>query len=146
MYVQEFTKTQFAGPEYHLKVINLNRPSDASRTGIISAAMITQTHRHSRTGIILASSASSAQDITVREYERPAMKYSSQDIGRIVRETRKTLGVTQKDLALTSGTGLRFVIELEKGKPTCEIGKALTVVQTLGIRIMLTPPTAAKES
>jgi HTH-type transcriptional regulator/antitoxin HipB len=48
----------------------------------------------------------------------------------IVRETRKKLKVTQKDLALTSGTGLRFVIELEKGKPTCEIGKALTVVQT----------------
>jgi len=74
------------------------------------------------------------------------MKYSPQDIGRIVRETRKTLGVTQKDLSLTSGTGLRFVIELEKGKPTCEIGKALTVVQTLGIRITLTPPSSAKES
>ncbi|HXH65597.1 MAG TPA: hypothetical protein VNI81_00255 [Candidatus Limnocylindrales bacterium] len=74
------------------------------------------------------------------------MKYSPQDIGRIVRETRKKLGVTQKDLALTSGTGFRFVIELEKGKPTCEIGKALTVVQTLGIRIALTPPPAAKES
>jgi len=74
------------------------------------------------------------------------MKYSPEDIGRIVRETRKKLGVTQKDLALTSGTGLRFVIELEKGKPTCEIGKALTVVQTLGIRIALTPPSATKES
>jgi HTH-type transcriptional regulator/antitoxin HipB len=74
------------------------------------------------------------------------MKYSSQDIGRIVRETRKNLGVTQKTLALTSGTGLRFVIELEKGKPTCELGKALTVVQTLGIRINLTPPMSAKES
>jgi HTH-type transcriptional regulator/antitoxin HipB len=78
--------------------------------------------------------------------EHPVMKYSPQDIGRIVRETRKKLGATQKDLALTSGTGLRFVIELEKGKPTCEIGKALTVVQTLGIRIALTPPSAAKES
>jgi HTH-type transcriptional regulator/antitoxin HipB len=74
------------------------------------------------------------------------MKYAPQDIGRIVRETRKKLGVTQKVLALTSGTGLRFVIELEKGKPTCEIGKALTVVQTLGIRITLTPPVTTKES
>lgn len=74
------------------------------------------------------------------------MKYAPQDLGRIVRETRKQLGVTQKDLALTSGTGLRFVIELEKGKPTCEIGKVLTVVQTLGIRITLTPPAAVRES
>jgi len=64
------------------------------------------------------------------------------DIGRLIRETRKRLGVTQKALALTSGTGLRFVIDLEKGKETCEIGKALTVMQTLGIRITLTPPAA----
>jgi HTH-type transcriptional regulator/antitoxin HipB len=71
------------------------------------------------------------------------MKYTAQDIGKLVRDTRKRLGVTQKDLALTSGTGLRFVIELEKGKPTCEIGKALTVIQTLGIRIVFTPPAAA---
>jgi HTH-type transcriptional regulator / antitoxin HipB len=74
------------------------------------------------------------------------MKYAPQDLGRIVRKTRKKLRFTQKNLALTSGTGLRFVIELEKGKPTCEIGKVLTVVQTLGIRITLTPPAAAKES
>jgi len=46
----------------------------------------------------------------------------------MIRDTRKKLGVTQKDLALTSGTGLRFVIDLERGKKTCEIGKALTVM------------------
>ena len=57
----------------------------------------------------------------------------------MVRESRKRLGVTQKDLALTSGTGLRFVIDLEKGKETCQIGKVLTVLNTLGIRIALTP-------
>jgi y4mF family transcriptional regulator len=70
------------------------------------------------------------------------VKYTPHDIGRLIRETRKRLGVTQKALALTSGTGLRFVIDLEKGKETCEIGKALTVLQTLGIRITLTPPAA----
>jgi y4mF family transcriptional regulator len=58
----------------------------------------------------------------------------------MVRESRKRLGVTQKDLALTSGTGLRFVIDLEKGKETCQIGKVLTVLHTLGIRIALMPP------
>ena len=63
-----------------------------------------------------------------------------EQIGNIVRETRKRLGVTQKDLALTSGTGLRFIIDLEKGKPTCQIGKALTVLQTLGIKLDITPP------
>ena len=68
------------------------------------------------------------------------MKYATQDIGKLIRDTRKSLGVTQKSLAWTSGTGLRFVIDLEKGKETCEIGKALTVLQTLGIRLTLTPP------
>jgi HTH-type transcriptional regulator / antitoxin HipB len=74
------------------------------------------------------------------------VKYTPKDLGKIVRETRKKLGVTQKDLALTSGTGLRFVIDLEKGKETCQIGKALTILHTLGIRLALTPPaTPAKE-
>jgi HTH-type transcriptional regulator / antitoxin HipB len=73
------------------------------------------------------------------------MRYTPQQIGDLIRQTRKSLGVTQKDLALTSGTGLRFVIDLEKGKETCEIGKALTVLQTLGIKMTLTPPTVTKK-
>jgi y4mF family transcriptional regulator len=71
------------------------------------------------------------------------LKYAPQDIGRLVRETRKGFSVTQKELALTSGTGLRFIIELEKGKETAEIGKVLTILQTLGIQLTLTPPLAA---
>ncbi len=68
------------------------------------------------------------------------MKYTPALLGSVIRDTRKRLGVTQKDLALTSGTGLRFVIELEKGKETCELGKSLRVLQTLGITLTLTPP------
>jgi y4mF family transcriptional regulator len=72
------------------------------------------------------------------------VRYTIQEIGQIIRESRKRLGVTQKDLALTSGTGLRFIIDLEKGKETCQIGKVLTVLQTLGIRIALTPPVVSE--
>jgi y4mF family transcriptional regulator len=72
------------------------------------------------------------------------VKYTVQEVGKIVRASRKRLGVTQKDLALTSGTGLRFVIDLEKGKETCQIGKALTVLQTLGIKIVLAPPAVSE--
>lgn len=68
------------------------------------------------------------------------MKLTAEQLGAFVRATRKSLGVTQKDLAMTSGTGLRFIIDLEKGKPTCHIGKALDVIQTLGIQIDLLPP------
>ena len=73
------------------------------------------------------------------------MKYTPKDLGTIIRDTRKKLGVTQKELALTSGTGLRFVIDLEKGKETCQIGKALTILHTLGIRLTLTPPASPEK-
>ena len=68
------------------------------------------------------------------------MIQTPQDIGTVIRKTRKALGITQKDLALTSGTGLRFIIDLEKGKPTCQLAKVLTVLQTLGIKIQLQGP------
>lgn len=68
------------------------------------------------------------------------MKHTPNTIGELVKSTRKRMGVTQKDLAMTSGTGLRFIIELEQGKATCQLGKALTVLQTLGIRIEVVPP------
>ena len=73
------------------------------------------------------------------------MRYTPAQIGKLIRQTRKNLGVTQRDLALTSGTGMRFVIDLEKGKETCEIGKSLNVLNTLGIRMTLTPPAPARE-
>ena len=74
------------------------------------------------------------------------MKYTPKQIGKLIRETRKNFGVKQRDLALASGTGIRFVSDLEKGKETCEIGKTLTILNTLGIKVTLTPPPApAKE-
>ena len=56
-------------------------------------------------------------------------------IGNAVRSTRRSLGVTQRELAMAAGTGLRFVIDLEKGKPTCQLGKTLAVLNTLGVEI-----------
>ena len=73
------------------------------------------------------------------------MSLTPEEIGKIVRTTRKKMRVTQADLALTSGTGLRFIIDVEKGKPTCQIGKVLTVLQTLGIEASLRPPALEEE-
>jgi HTH-type transcriptional regulator / antitoxin HipB len=39
---------------------------------------------------------------------------------------------------MTCGTGLRFIVDLEKGKPTCQIGKTLQVLQALGLAIETT--------
>jgi y4mF family transcriptional regulator len=77
--------------------------------------------------------------------EVAVLRYTPEEIGKVIRDTRRRLGVTQKQLALTSGTGVRFIIDLEKGKQTCEIGKTLTILHTLGIKITLTPPQARED-
>lgn len=61
-------------------------------------------------------------------------------LGEAVKSTRRKLGIKQSELALAAGTGLRFIIELEKGKPTCQMGKVLNVLQTLGIDVSLSLP------
>lgn len=60
---------------------------------------------------------------------------SARDFGTAVREKRKGLGWTQNELATRSGTGERFIVELESGKPSCQLEKALIVARTVGIEI-----------
>lgn len=65
------------------------------------------------------------------------MMQTVKEMGEAVRQTRKRLGVTQRDLAMTAGTGLRFVVELEQGKETLQIGKVLDVLHAVGLRLDL---------
>jgi DNA-binding XRE family transcriptional regulator len=44
------------------------------------------------------------------------------------------LNLRQDDLALAVGVGRRFIIDLEAGKPTCQLGKALLVASAVGLR------------
>jgi y4mF family transcriptional regulator len=64
----------------------------------------------------------------------------AQSLGQAIRQQRRLLKVTQKDLAMTSGTGLRFIIDLEKGKPTCQLGKAIEIVKVLGLKLEICDP------
>ncbi len=57
------------------------------------------------------------------------------DFGAAVRETRRREGLTQQQLALSSGTGERFIVDLESGKETVQLGKALKIATALGIKI-----------
>ena len=61
-------------------------------------------------------------------------------LGAAITRERKRLKVTQKDLALAAGTGLRFISDLENGKTTCQIGHVLKVLQALGLHIQLDTP------
>jgi y4mF family transcriptional regulator len=60
---------------------------------------------------------------------------NAQDFGTLIKTIRKKSKLTQADLAAASGLGIRFVRELEKGKPSCQLGKALRVAQMLGIKL-----------
>lgn len=62
------------------------------------------------------------------------------DIGVLVRSTRKEQNLRQDELAGVSGVGLRFIVDLEAGKPTAQIGKVLKVLQTLGCSIDILAP------
>ncbi|NLI74860.1 MAG: helix-turn-helix transcriptional regulator [Candidatus Riflebacteria bacterium] len=63
---------------------------------------------------------------------------TTEQLGTVIRTRRRQLKITQKELAMTCGTGLRFIVDLEKGKPTCQIGKTLQVLQSLGLAIETT--------
>jgi HTH-type transcriptional regulator/antitoxin HipB len=55
--------------------------------------------------------------------------------GERVAAGRRRLGLTQRDLALAVGVGERFIVELEAGKPTAQLGKALAAARAAGLRL-----------
>lgn len=72
---------------------------------------------------------------------------STTQLGQAIRAARKQLGLTQSQLALAAGVGVRFVVDLEAGKTTLRLGNVLRVVQALGGDLALIGlPTGAEES
>lgn len=65
---------------------------------------------------------------------------NTSQLGILIRTERKHLGVTQKELAMAAGTGLRFIVELERGKETARIGKVFNVLQALGMNVLIDSP------
>lgn len=61
------------------------------------------------------------------------MIHSAAQFGALVREHRKKQGWTQTQLAERCGTGERFIVDLENGKPSCQLEKALIAARTVGI-------------
>jgi transcriptional regulator with XRE-family HTH domain len=53
--------------------------------------------------------------------------------GSMIRGRRKALNLRQDQLALATGVGRRFLIELEAGKPSCQLGRSLLVAEALGL-------------
>ena len=71
---------------------------------------------------------------------------SPQHLGAALRTARKQLGLTQPRLALAAGVGVRFIVDLEAGKPTLRLENVLRVIDALGGELHLTGlPSAAAE-
>lgn len=64
---------------------------------------------------------------------------TTQDIGEAVRNARKKQGATQAEFASLCGVGVRFMSELENGKPTAQVGKLLQVLKCLGLEVSIHP-------
>src|SRR4029077_7725438 len=62
---------------------------------------------------------------------------TASSFGLMVRSRRKALNMRQDQLALVAGVGRRFVIDLEAGKPSCQLGRSLLVAKALGLDLAI---------
>lgn len=69
---------------------------------------------------------------------------SSVDLGDLVRERRRWLALKQVDVAGLGNTGNRFIIDLERGKPTVQLQKALDVLDLLGLEVVVRPKSGSR--
>lgn len=60
---------------------------------------------------------------------------STKDLGDIVRGQRIAMGLSQKSLAARAGVSRPWLIQVERGKPTAEVGLILRLLHELGVRI-----------
>jgi y4mF family transcriptional regulator len=61
--------------------------------------------------------------------------YDAKRLGELIRARRHELGLTQTEVAEVADTNLRFVSELERGKPTARLENVMRVLATLGIEL-----------
>ena len=67
------------------------------------------------------------------EVDRRASEVASA-FASLIRSRRRALKMRQDQLALASGVGRRFLIDLEAGKPSCQLGRSLLVAEALGLK------------
>ncbi len=64
---------------------------------------------------------------------------SAKALGQAIRLRRKELRLTQSELAAVAGTSLRFVSEVERGKPTARLDGVLRLLAALGLSFDVRP-------
>jgi HTH-type transcriptional regulator/antitoxin HipB len=63
--------------------------------------------------------------------------YDTYALGKLIRQHRKAMGLTQKNAAGLCGVGERFLSEIERGKATASLGKTLQVLKRLGLKVQI---------
>ena len=62
---------------------------------------------------------------------------SSEELGKLVQQTRRDQSLLQSDIAGLAGTGNRFIVDLERGKPTLQLQKVLDVLDLMGLEVII---------
>jgi y4mF family transcriptional regulator len=59
----------------------------------------------------------------------------TKEIGNIIKERRKHLGVNQQTLADLAGVGLNTLVAIERGEGNPQLNTLLTILDTLGLQM-----------
>ena len=62
---------------------------------------------------------------------------TSQELGEFIKQYRTAQKILQADIAGLANTGNRFVVDLEKGKPTLQLQKVLDVLDLIGLEVVV---------
>jgi y4mF family transcriptional regulator len=74
----------------------------------------------------------------VGDHLKPSIKINNpEELGQYILKERKHLNLTQKEISEFTDVGRKFVLELEKGKATAQIGKIFEVLKGLGLELYL---------
>ncbi len=69
---------------------------------------------------------------------KPSIKINNpKELGQHLLKERKRLELTQKEISEFSDVGRKFIIELEKGKATAQLGKVFELLNSLGLELHL---------
>jgi len=68
-----------------------------------------------------------------------------EDLGLMIRAVRKSTNVRQDDLSAVAGVSRQFAIDVERGKPTAQVGRVLLLLQELGITLTADIPDEAAQ-
>jgi len=66
------------------------------------------------------------------------------ELGLVIRAARKAQGLRLDDAAAFAGVGPVFAGDVERGKPTVQLGRVLLLLEQLGLRMMIDAPEATE--